>query len=213
MTNFKQRMKLIYIACTFFLITTLGFGQTKKTLPAKTQPAKASPAKAVPSKFKLAYIFEDYIFENYSAVKKLDTDLKKKQETYQDSFNKMAIEYQTVYLDYQNSMKRLDSMTTEKLNEKLKKVQELKGVSENFQREAEKELQQSTGDGIQKIKLAIYEAAKAVAKEKGYGYVFTRNLADSPMTPNRVVLYAGDKGAGNISDAVLAKLGSPVIKK
>jgi len=28
-----------------------------------------------------------------------------------------------------------------------------------------------------------------------------------------VVLYAGDKGAGNISDAVLARMGSPVVVK
>ena len=208
-------MKRILLGILFITITSLSFGQTKKPAakPAATKSAAKPNATKGGSNFKLAYIYEDYIFENYTEVKKLDEEIKKKQATYQENFNKMAIEYQTVYLDYQNSMKTLDSLTTEKLNEKLKKVQEIKGASENYQREAEKDLQQFTGDGVQKIKKAIYEAAKAVSKEKGYGYVFNRNKSDGPMTPSRVVLYAGDKGTGNISDAVLAKLGSPVVKK
>jgi hypothetical protein len=65
-----------------------------------------------------------------------------------------------------------------------------------------------------RIKGNIKKAAEAIAKEKGLRYVFMRNKSDGPMTSNRVVLYAGDRGIGNISDAILARLGSPVaIKK
>jgi Skp family chaperone for outer membrane proteins len=203
-------MKRIILAALVALSINSVNAQTKK--PAAKTPAKAATTKPGVSP-KIAYIFEDYIFENYKEVKKLDEDIKKKQEVYQESFNKMAIEYQTLYLDYQNSMKNLDSLTTEKLNEKLKKVQEIKSASENYQREAEKDLQQFTGDAVVLIKSNIKTAAQAVAKEKGLKYVFTRNKSDGPMTSNRVVLYAGDKGLGNISDAVLIKLGSPVIVK
>jgi outer membrane protein len=203
-------MKRIILAALLALSINFVNAQTKK--PATKTPVKATSVK-VGTGPKIGYIFEDYIFENYKEVKKLDEDIKKKQEGYQDTYNKMAIEYQTLFLDYQNSMKNLDSLTTEKLNEKLKKVQEVKSASENFQREAEKELQQFTGDGVIRIKTSIKTAAEAVAKEKGFKYIFTRNKADSPMTSNRVVLYSGDKGIGNISDAVLAKMGSPVVLK
>jgi Skp family chaperone for outer membrane proteins len=203
-------MKRIILAAFVALSINVVNAQTKK--PAAKTPAKATSVK-VGTAPKIGYIFEDYIFENYKEVKKLDEDIKKKQDTYQETYNKMAIEYQTLFLDYQNSMKNLDSLTTEKLNEKLKKVQEVKSASENFQREAEKELQQFTGDGVVRIKRNIKSAAEAIAKEKGLKYVFTRNKADGPMTSNRVVLFAGDKGMGNISDAVLVKIGSPVVIK
>jgi Skp family chaperone for outer membrane proteins len=203
-------MKRIILAALVALSINFVNAQTKK--PVTKTPAKSTSVK-VGTGPKIGYIFEDYILENYKEVKKLDEDIKKKQDTYQETYNKMAIEYQTLYLDYQNSMKNLDSMTTERLNEKLRKVQEVKSASENFQREAEKELQQFTGDGVVRIKTSIKTTAEAIAKEKGFKYIFTRNKADGPMTSNRVVLYAGDKGAGNISDAVLARMGSPVVVK
>jgi outer membrane protein len=203
-------MKRIILAALVALSINFVNAQTKK--PATKTPAKTTSAK-VGTGPKIGYIFEDYIFENYKEVKKLDEDIKKKQDTYQETYNKMAIEYQTLYLDYQNSMKNLDSLTTELLNEKLRKVQEVKSASENFQREAEKELQQFTGDGVVRIKANIKTTAETIAKEKGFKYIFTRNKSDGPMTSNRVVLYAGDKGAGNISDAVLARMGSPVVSK
>lgn len=202
-------MKRIILAALVALSINFVNAQTKK--PATKTLTKATPAKVTGPK--IGYIFEDYIFENYKEVKKLDEDIKKKQDAYQETYNKMAIEYQTLYLDYQNSMKNLDSMTTERLNEKLRKVQEVKSASENFQREAEKELQQFTGDGVVRIKKNIRTAAEVIAKEKGLKYIFTRNKTDGPMTSNRVVLYAGDKGLGNISDAVLARMGSPVVAK
>ncbi len=203
-------MKRIILAALVALSINIVNAQTQK--PAAKIPVKTATVKAGVSP-KIGYVFEDYIFENYKEVKKLDEDIKKKQDAYQSTYNSMAIEYQTLFLDYQNSMKNLDSLTTEKLNEKLKKVQEVKTASENFQRETEKELQQFTGDAVVRIKTNVKTAATAVAKEKGLKYVFTRNKADGPMTSNRVVLYAGDKGLGNISNAVLAKLGSPTAVK
>jgi Skp family chaperone for outer membrane proteins len=196
------------IVLTAFVALTINFANAQTKKPVSKTPAKLTLSKSSATSQKMGYIFEDYIFDHYKEVKKLDVEIKNKQEVYQQTFNKMAIEYQTLYLDYQNSMKNLDSLTTEMLNTKLKKVQEVKTASENYQRETEKELQQFTGDAVFRIKTNIRTAAEAVAKEKGLKYILTRNKADGPMTANRVVLYAGDKGLGNISDAVLAKLGS-----
>ncbi|MCP9769343.1 OmpH family outer membrane protein [Lacihabitans sp. LS3-19] len=199
-------MKRILLSTLLALTFLSAISQTKK--PATKKPSAKVSSSTSAQKF--AYIYEDYVYENYKAVKKLDEDLKQKQEAYQESFNKMAIEYQTLYIDYQTSIKNIDSLTTEKLNEKLRKVQETKTASENFQREAEKELQQYTGDAIMKIRQEVKTAAEQVAKEKGLHFVFSRNKSDGPMTSGRVILYAGDNGTGNISDIVLAKLGSLV---
>ena len=210
MTKIKKRlMKRIILSTLLVLIFIPAISQTQKTA-AKKSVATASTSTASQ---KFSYIYEDYIYENYKAVKQLEEDLIKKQNAYQESFDKMAKEYQILYLDYQNSIKNLDSLTTEKLNEKLKKVQEIKIASDNFQREAEKELQQYKGDAIINIRQQVKASAEQVAKEKGIHFVFSRNKSDGPMTPGRVILYAGDKGTGNISDAVLARLGSPVTKK
>ncbi|MBK6979441.1 MAG: OmpH family outer membrane protein [Cytophagaceae bacterium] len=196
-------MKNYILGLLIVLVSITAFSQTKK--PAQSNQPKAKVANG----FKWAYIYEDYIFEKYNLVKTLDAEVKKKQEAYQETFNKMALEYQTKNLEYQSSMKNLDSMTTEKLTAKLKSVQEIKEASENFQREAEKEIQMMIGDGIVKIKENIKKTAEIVANQKGYKFVILRNKNENLMT-GKTVLYAGDGGRDNISDAVLAALGSPV---
>ena len=91
------------IVLTFFLLATLitpSYAQTKPKTPVKANPVSKST-----NTFKIGYIFEDYIFENYEEVKKIDEVIKKKQTDFQEAYNIMAIDYQTKYLEYQNSMK------------------------------------------------------------------------------------------------------------
>jgi outer membrane protein len=191
-----------------FLIL-LGFNASAQT---KKPVSKPKPVQTPKTTFKMAYIYEDYILDNYKEVKRLDEEIKKTQDVFQDTFNKLAIEYQTKLLDYQNSLKNIDSLTTESLNKKLTEVQEAQAASESFQREAEKQIQQMLGDGIQKVKGEIKTAAEKVAKARGYGYVLLRNKNESLMS-RKMVLYAGDGGKDNISDGVLLALGSPAVKK
>ncbi len=194
------------IVLTFFLLAsfiTVSFAQLKPKAPVKAKPVSKST-----NNFKIGYIFEDYIFENYEEVKKMDVVIKKKQTDFQEAYNVMAIDYQTKYLEYQNSMKNLDSMTTEKLNDKLKNVQNIKASADDFQRQSEKEIQSLTGDGIAKMKANINDALKLVAKEKNYPFVLNRNKTESLYRGDKMVLYYNDKGMHNLSDAVLIKLGS-----
>lgn len=161
-------------------------------------------------KVSTAYIFEDYIFENYNGVKKLNEELQKRQETFQTEFNKIALEYQDANLKYQESMKNLAAETSESLNANLKKVQVLRENAENFQKESEKELQEFMGVSIARVKEEIRAAAKTVSQQKGITYIFTRNKADSPMNPYRVVLFADDTKTANLSDEVLKVLNAQV---
>lgn len=157
-------------------------------------------------KVSTAYIFEDYIFENYKGVKKLNEELQKKQEAFQTEFNKIALEYQDANLKYQESMKNIALETSESLNSKLKKVQGLRESAENLQKESEKQLQEFMGVNIARVKEEIRVAAKTVSQQKGITYIFTRNKADNPMSPYRIVLFADDTKTTNLSDEVLKVL-------
>lgn len=161
---------------------------------------------AFAQKASVGYIFEDYIFENYVGVKKLNEEFQKKQETFQTEFNKIALEYQEANAKYQESMQNIASETSESLNTKLKKVQELRAAAENQQKEAEKQLQEFMGISIARVKGEIKVAAETVSKQKGLQYVLSRNKADTPMSPYRVVLYTKDSAVPNISDDVLKLL-------
>lgn len=161
-------------------------------------------------KVSAAYIFEDYIFDNYNGVKKLNEELKKRQETFETEFNKIALEYQDANLKYQESMKNITTETSESLNSNLKKVQALRESAENFQKESEKKLQEFMGISIASVKEEIRAAAKTVSQQKGITYIFTRNKTDSPMNPYRVVLFADDTKTTNLSDEVLKVLNAQV---
>lgn len=161
-------------------------------------------------KVSTAYIFEDYIFENYNGVKKLNEELQKKQESFQTEFNKIALEYQDANLKYQESMKNIASETSESINSKLKKVQELRQNADDFQKESEKKLQEFMGVSLLRVKEEIREAAKTVSRQKGITYIFTRNQSETPMTPYRVVLFADDTKTSNVSDEVLKVLNAGV---
>jgi outer membrane protein len=191
------------------ILSVLSFvvnAQNKKTTSTNKPASKTTISTSSGVSYKLGYIYEDYILDKYVAVKALQAKIAAKQEAGQKKYNDMAIVYQTQYLDYQNSVKNLDSMTTEKLNAKLKAVQNSRKEAEDFQRNMEKEIQEMTGDGIQVIKLAMDKVIKEVAAEKKYSLVLTRNKNSKLLTPGHVVLYSADGGRDNLSDAVIAKL-------
>jgi outer membrane protein len=192
----------LFILLTLSILSFQINAQNKKSAPSK--PAAKTTSSGV--SYKLGYIYEDYILDKYVAVKSLQAKITAKQDEVQKKYNDMAIAYQTQYLDYQSAMKNLDSMTTEKLNAKLKIVQNSKQVAEDYQRNMEKEIQEMTGNGIQEIKLAMDKVIKEVAAAKKYSLVLTRNKNSKLLTPGHVVLYSADAGKDNLSDAVVAKL-------
>lgn len=152
---------------------------------------------------KVGYILEDYIFENYKGVEELNKEIEKRQENFQEGFNKLALEYQEANLEYQKGINNIANESSESINEKLKKVQDLREAAENYQREAEKNIQEFIGVSVSAINLKIEEAAQKVAKDKKIAYVFNRNTEDDPMNPMRIVLSAQGTQALNISDDVL----------
>jgi len=186
------------------------YDHMKKTIWTVFLVVWVTGAFAQAKKTSTGYIFEDYIFENYNGVKKLNEDLQKKQEAFQTEFNKIALEYQEANLKYQESMKDIASETSESINAKLKKVQELRQSAEDFQKESEKKLQEFMGVNIIRVKEEIRTATQKVSQQKGITYIFTRNKADNAMNRYRFVLFADDTKTMNVSDEVLKILNAQV---
>ncbi len=195
----KNILYIIIVLCAVYIDSN---AQKKKT----TTSVKPAAPTANTSSYRIGYVFEDVVLDKYVAVKNLQAQIAEKQEKSQQQYNQLAIMYQTQYLEYQAAMKNLDSMTTEKLNAKLKAVQTAKQVAEDFQRNTEKEIQEMTGNGIQVIKLQMDKVIKEIAAEKKYSLVLTRNKNSSLLTPGHVVLYSNDAGKNDLSEAVIAKL-------
>ncbi len=201
--EFKYKMKnILFLLLGFCLLNFSSQAQKKKPV----NNAKPVTTNSVSNAYRIAYVYEDVVLDKYVAVKKLQAQIAEKQDKSQQQYNQLAIMYQTQYLEYQNGMKNIDSMTTEKLNAKLKSVQTAKQVAEDFQRNTEKEIQEMTGNGIQVIKIEMDRVIKEVAAEKKFALVLTRNKKSSLITPGHVVLYSNDAGKNDLSEAVIAKL-------
>ncbi len=189
--------KLVFIAITL-IISQLGFSQSSKV---------ASPSP------KIGYVFEDYILQNSTEIKNLQTEIAAKKQSVETQLAQKGKEYQEKYDDYQAVMKNITNITTESLNQKLKTVQELKKAAEDFQTNAEAELQKLIQEKFVAIRQKINATIKAVAAEKGYKIIFRRNADANNNESNTVMLYSADNGKDDISDAVLVKMGSVPPKK
>ncbi len=189
--------KSVFIAIVL-LISQLGFSQA----PKPTAPS-----------LKLGYVFEDYILQNLNDIKNLQAEVASKKVNLETKLEQKAQKYQEEYNIYQAMMKDITGLTTDSLNAKLKKVQNLKKDAEEFQTTSEAELQKMIQEKFAAIREKIGTTIKTVAAEKGYKIVFRRNADAGNHESNTVMLYSADNGKDDLSDAVLVKMGSTPPKK
>lgn len=189
--------KSVFIAI-ILLISQLGFSQTQKT----TFPS-----------LKIGYVYEDYILQNLNDVKNLQAEIASKKVTFETKLEQKAKNYQEEYAIYQAMMKDITGLTTDSLNAKLKKVQNLKKDAEEFQTTSEAELQKMIQAKFVAIRAKVNATIKTVAAEKSYKIVFRRNADSGNNESNTILLYSADNGKDDLSDAVLVKMGSTPPKK
>lgn len=106
----------------------------------------------------------------------------------------MAAEYETKVGDFQKSEK---SMTETLRNTKVKEITDMEKRIQEFQGSAQQELQKKEEELMAPLIDKIKKAIEAVAKEKGYTYVFDESMG--------VLLYAAE--SENIMADVKKKLG------
>jgi len=157
---------------------------------------------------KLGYVYEDYIMVNFSEVKALQNEISTKKEEFAKQLQVKAKDYQDKYAIYQASLKNVQNITTESLNAILQEVKDLKKGAEDYQANAEAELQATIETKYRVIRGKVDDAIKKTAAEKGYKLVFRRNADANNRESTPILLYSNDNGRDNLSDAVLIKLGS-----
>lgn len=191
-------MKKIFYISILLIVSQLTFCQTQK-----------SAAQSL----KLAYVYEDYILQNLNEIKNLQAEVASKKVTLETKLEQKAKNYQEEYADYQAMMKNIVGLTTDSLNAKLKKVQNIKKDAEEFQAKSEADLQTFIQEKFTAIRDKVNATIKTVAAEKGYKIVFRRNADASNRESNSVMLYSADNGKDDLTDAVLVKMGTVLPKK
>jgi len=194
-------MKKSFFIAIILLISQLGFSQASKT------------AKPASQGLKLAYVYEDYILQNVKEMTNLQAEIASKKVGLETKLEQKAKKYQEEYAEYQAMMQDITGLTTDSLNAKLKRVQNVKKDVDEFQTNSEAELQKMIQEKFLAIREKVNTTIKTVAAEKGYKIVFRRNADAGNNESNTVMLYSADNSKDDLTDAVLIKMGTIPPKK
>ena len=194
-------MKNLSFIAIILLISHLGFSQGSKIAKTTTQGLK------------LAYVYEDYILQNVKEMTNLQAEIASKKVSFETKLEQKAKKYQEEYAVYQAMMKDITNLTTDSLNAKLKRVQNIKKDADEFQTNSEAELQKMIQEKFLAIREKVNATIKTVAAEKGYKIVFRRNADAGNNESNTVMIYSADNGKDDLTDAVLIKMGTVPPKK
>lgn len=146
------------------------------------------------AQLKLGYINSQELLREMPELNKVDTELKTFAKTYQDQLEVMDKELQKKYGEYQAQEK---TMTEAMKDVKQKELQSLQTRMQSTQQSAEEKISKKREELYSPILKKADDAIKAVAKEKGYDYIFDGAGGG--------LLYAKD--SDNILPLVKAKLG------
>lgn len=150
-----------------------------------------------PTPQKIGYADWEYIFGNMPESKQIDSELKTYGGQLENQLNAKKQEFDTKLKAYQG----MPATTPEAI--RADKERELQGLQEGIQKfsaDAQTSYQKKQVDLMDPVYKKIGKIVEEVAKEQGYSFIFTPQLAGTD-----VMLYSDDKY--DISDAVLKKMG------
>jgi len=143
---------------------------------------------------KIGYISSDELLVSMPEAKKADAEISAYAKTFQDQLASMQKELETKYKAYEASVKTMNDATKEV---KEKELADLQNRIQSTQQTAEEKIQNKRQELLKPITEKADAAIQAVAKEKGYAYIFDANAGG--------IIYA--QPADNILKDVKAKLG------
>lgn len=150
---------------------------------------------------KLAHLNSAVIIEAMPEVKNARTTLETIQKAKQADIEKMITEYQGKLKAAQDKEKQMSEANREALTKELQtmgaELQDLEKRITEARTKAQQELEAKNAELFNPIQVKADNAIKAVAKEKGFAYVFD--------TANQALIYWD--GGEDITDAVKTKLG------
>jgi outer membrane protein len=183
-------------------VATLLFGginaqaQAQASAPVASAPAAAAPA-AGP--LKLGYTSMDYLLSKMPEAKEIQNQLTIQKTQLENEAKRLEKEFQDKLAVYEKGAAQMSEVIRA---DKEKELQSLQGRVQEFQRNADTQLQQKYQQLVNPVIQKIQKNVDATAKDNGYNYVF--NL-DAGAGTAVILLYAPEDN--NITDLVLKKMG------
>ena len=188
-------MKKFLMIFAFGIIAgNIGFAQTKKTTTPSAAGATDMGEMKEHSGLKIGWIISSDLLAAMPEKVKADSDISKYARDFQTQIESMMKEYQTKGQAFQASEKTMSEPIKEV---KMKEIQDLQNRIETIQQSAKEKVNQKQQDLYQPILDKAEKAINAVAKEKGFDYIFDRN--------GGTLLFGRD--SDNILQLVKAKMG------
>jgi outer membrane protein len=191
--------KLVLLtACGLFLGTSV-FAQKAKPAAsaAKSETTTSEAVEAAPhAGLKLGWLNSAMLLDAMPDKNKADSAIAKYAKSFQDLIEGMAKEYQSKIQEYQANEK---TMTDAVKEVRQKEIQDLQNRAESTQQSAQEKIGQKKQEVYGPILDKADKAIKAVAKEKGYDYIFDASSGGGTL------LFARE--SDNITPFVKEKLG------
>lgn len=121
---------------------------------------------------KIGYINSDELLMSMPEAKKADAEISAYAKTFQDQLGQMQKELETKYKAYEAGVK---TMTEAMKDVKEKELQDLQNRLQSTQQSAEEKVSNKRQELLKPITEKADVAIQAVAKEKGYSYIFDAN--------------------------------------
>ncbi|MDX2190284.1 MAG: OmpH family outer membrane protein [Bacteroidota bacterium] len=156
-------------------------------------------AQAQVKPFRLGYTNVDYLISLHPDSKKVDAELKNYRAQLDKEAETLAGEFRGKYESYE---KGKNMMAEPVRATKEKELMELQERIQEFQKNAEADLQKKQLELLQPVLDKIQKAIDAVANENGFTYVLN---SDAGFGTTPVLLHGPE--SDNVTDLVLKKLG------
>lgn len=169
--------------------------QAQASAPVASAPA-AAPA---PGPLKLGYTSMDYLLSQVPEAKEIQNQLTIQKTQLENEAKRLEKEFQDKLAVYEKGAAQMSEVIRA---DKEKELQSLQARFQEFQRNADSQLQQKYQQLVNPVIQKIQKNVDATAKENGYNYVF--NL-DAGAGTAVILLYAPEDN--NITDLVLKKMG------
>jgi outer membrane protein len=148
---------------------------------------------------KIGYTNIDYIVANHPKSKQIETQLGTTRTQYQNALQEKYKTYQDKVTAYQKGASQMSEVIR---TDREKELQTMQTSIQEFQQNADAELQKKQQELLDPVLQEIDKAVKDVAKENGYTYVVNTDVSPQ-LTP--VLLYVTEDF--NITDLVFKKMG------
>lgn len=188
--------KLVLLFASGLILINSGFAQKSKPSATSKTVADETVEAAPHTGLKLGWLNSAMLLDGMPEKVKADSDITKYARSFQEMIDGMGKEYQSKIQEYQGSEK---TMTDAMKEVKQKEIQDLQNRIESTQQSAQEKVSQKKQEVYGPILEKADKAIKAVAKEKGYDYVFDASSGGGAL------LFARE--SDNITPYVKEKLG------